>query len=117
MIRLAGILLDETVREVFYAPLWWYTRGAVRAIDRFRARVRDANDHLALLIWMRSIFIPMYGQYDFAGRLISIVMRCLQIFIRGVVFVVWTAISFVLLLAYFLLPLVVLVQLYAVWKN
>ncbi|MEN9558024.1 MAG: hypothetical protein RL141_393 [Candidatus Parcubacteria bacterium] len=45
---------------------------------RYRARA------YALGIWIRNFFVPMYGQYDWAGRLVSVFMRFVVLVGRGI---------------------------------
>ena len=32
--------------------------------------------HYGIQIWLKNFFVPMYGQTDLAGRLVSVWMRC-----------------------------------------
>ena len=112
---LRRVLLEEVVGELLYAPVWWYTRGAWQALQRLGERIHTANDYLGLSVWVRNIFVPMYGQYDLAGRLISFGIRVAQILARGVVFAIWISLLALIFLAYLALPLVVLAHLFLVW--
>ena len=71
----ARLVIIDLAGSVVWFPIWWYTRGfdhvlqaAVRAIQY---RVRSYG----LKIWIQNFFVPMYGQYDWSGRLISVLMR------------------------------------------
>ena len=37
-------------------------------------------------LWLKHFFVPMYGQYDFAGRVVSVFMRLAVLLGRGVAF-------------------------------
>lgn len=52
---------------------------------------------LAVGVWVKNLFVPMFGLHDWQSRLISVFMRALQILIRGFAMVLWVA--FVLFLA------------------
>ncbi len=105
----------ETLGEVLYAPVWWYTRGALSALKRCRVRIHDANEYLGFTVWLRNIFVPMYGQDDMAGRLISLGMRVVQVLVRGVGLMLVAVVSVFMLLAYFILPIIVLTELTFQW--
>ncbi|MFA7653462.1 MAG: hypothetical protein WCX97_00250 [Candidatus Magasanikbacteria bacterium] len=101
-------LVVEALLDIIYFPLWWYTGGVARAgrfcLDLFK----DGNDDLAPGLWMQNIFTPMYGQYDWQGRIISFFMRLFQVFFRLFGLLVWAVFCFGLFIVWLALPLVVL---------
>jgi hypothetical protein len=100
-------LLLEAVFDIFYFPIWWYTGGALRAGRYCLALFLHGNLVLAPGLWLRNIFVPMYGQYDWQGRLISFVMRVIQIIARGIALIVWLAGCLGLFALWFIFPVVV----------
>src|SRR3989338_6888080 len=107
MLKFVGI---ELIGDVLYWPLWWYTQGVVNA-GRFCIRELVAQEErLGLTIWATNIFTPMFGQYDWEGRLISFFMRLLQIIVRGVALLVWAVVMVALFLGWLLLPLLIAYQ-------
>lgn len=52
-------------------------------------------------IWLKNFFVPMYGQYDWTGRLISVFMRLVILIGRFIALIV-EAIVYVLLLGLWL---------------
>ncbi len=111
------VVLRETVGEIIMAPVWWYSRGALRAFERCRARIREANDYLGFMVWLTNIFVPMYGQYDFMGRFISIGMRMVQIIARGVALAVSAIVSITLFVAYLVLPIFITTEIIIQWIH
>lgn len=97
-------------------PVWWYTFGAVHAVNRFLTRLSDGNDYLGWSVWLFNIFTPMYAQTDFAGRLISLGVRVVQVLARSVLFFGWILVAIVMLIAYFLLPLITLFEIIYQWR-
>jgi len=82
-------LIWLVLRDIVYFPLWWYISGLRRTalgVWNFWVRKQKA---LGLFIWLKNIFTPMYGQRDFFGKLISFVMRLVQIIFRGVLMLVY----------------------------
>ncbi len=71
----AKFILFDLLGSIAWFPLWWYTRGfrdvfaTLLRILKYRARAYGFG------IWIRNFFVPMYGQHDLAGRLISVLMR------------------------------------------
>ncbi len=74
----------ELVGSVVYFPYWWYTTGLFGLIHWFQRALRFRWKSYGLGIWLRHFFVPMYGQYDWSGRLVSIVMRAVVLCGRGI---------------------------------
>lgn len=97
-------VLIGTLADFLYTPGWWYTRGLWKqlrgVVGSWAARQRD----LAIDVWLKNLFVPMYGQYDLAGRLISFFMRLAQIVGRGIVLVIWAGLLLGWLMVWVLIP-------------
>lgn len=94
----------ELVGDIIFFPLWWYSRGLVmmsRGLLRF---LTDRQRSLALLVWIKNIHRPMYGQRDWVGILISFLMRLFQVIIRGIAMLCWVAVALFLLCFWIFLP-------------
>jgi hypothetical protein len=99
-------LFLEVILDIIYFPLWWYTVGAVRAIRWCWEFIKDGNDDLAPGIWLANLFTPMYGQYDWEGRIISFFMRLVQVIFRALALLVWTVFCLGLFLVWLALPII-----------
>lgn len=97
-------LLWEALGDLFYFPLWWYTLGAFRVGTWCFSLLQIGNSELEPGLWLRNIFVPMYGQHDIEGRLISFVMRVVQIILRTFALAVWLAFCLLLFFGWLLLP-------------
>lgn len=97
----------ETLLDVFYFPIWWYSRGLLHATGWCFDLLKSGNRTLAPVLWLRNLFVPMYGQYDWEGRIISFFMRLAQTLARGVALVFWLAWCIVLFIVWLALPVVV----------
>ncbi|MDD5040627.1 MAG: hypothetical protein PHY34_05795 [Patescibacteria group bacterium] len=99
----------EILWDIVYFPIWWYTKGFVRI---YRYCSESANFHLhrrvALGIWLRSMFKPMYGDYTKEGRIISFFMRCVVLVWKLLSTVLWFLVLFLLICAWVILPLVII---------
>ena len=105
----SGKIILQILGEILYFPLWWYTAGFFR-LTKGAWRFWLAQENiLGFSVWAKNLFIPMYGQRDFAGRLISFVIRLVQIIFRGAVLLLWLAAVLAVLALWLLLPLTILV--------
>lgn len=103
----------ETLVQTLYFPIWWYSGGikyaALGCVKLFRA----GNTQLAPALWFRNIFVPMYGQYDIQGRIISFLMRLFQIIVRTIATLFWLVICLIIFCAWLALPIVISWGLYS----
>ena len=97
-------LLGEALLDVLYFPLWWYSGGLKHAGVKCWQWMKIGNRTLAPGLWLGNIFVPMFGQTDWQGKIISFFMRCVQIIARAVALVVWSALSVACWLIWLLLP-------------
>ncbi len=86
-------------------PVWWYTAGVLRMAGWAARRVRNASRELALGVWVKNLFVPMYGETGAEGRIISFFMRLAMVVLRGIAVGVWAVIVWVAFLLYLLLPI------------
>ena len=94
----------ETVWGVIWFPLWWYTLG-LKHIGRVCASIwREGNAILAPGLWLKYIFVPMFGQYDWQGRLVSFFVRLLNLIFRTLGLFIWSLVVILLLLGWLILP-------------
>jgi len=89
-------------------PLWWYSHGTVRVIQFIMNQASRMAQSLSLKIWVKNLFVPMYAQYDIAGRIISFFLRIAVLLYRFVKFVLWLTVLFMLFGLWLFGPLAVL---------
>ena len=106
-------LLAETFLDLLYFPLWWYSTGAYVSFKWCLQLVGMGSGHFAPGLWLANIFVPMYGQYDWEGRIISFFMRLVQVLARSFMLFVWILVCLVLFLIWLALPLLVV---YGFWS-
>lgn len=110
-------VIGGTVLDFLYTPVWWYTRGLWRQLRGAAGSLAARQEALAVDVWMNNLFVPMYGQYDFTGRLISFFMRLAQIIGRMIALIVWAALLLVWLMAWLLIPVGVVYLIYMQGVN
>ena len=100
-------LFLEAVLDIIYFPLWWYTGGTLHALQWCFGLLKSGNDNLAPGLWLANIFTPMYGQFDWQGRIISFFMRLVQVVARGFALVVWLVVCALLFLLWLVFPILI----------
>lgn len=103
------ILVDE-IKKLLYFPVWWYSRGFLKVLKGCGALIHDFEQTLGLGIWVKNLFVPMFGQTDFAGRMISFFLRLFQILIKSLALLVIIIIAFIFLIFWSLLPIFIIYQ-------
>ena len=96
-----------TGADFLYTPIWWYTRGLLKQMKGVAGSLGARQEALAVDVWLKNLFVPMYGQYDIAGRLISFFMRLFQSIGRIMVLIIWAALLLIWLMAWLLIPVTV----------
>ncbi len=100
-------LLLEAFLDLIYFPVWWYTGGLKYATLRCLELLKDGNARLAPGLWFRYILVPMYGQYDIQGRIISFFMRLFNTIFRFAALIIWLAVCLWLILIWILIPVII----------
>ncbi len=100
-------LFLESILDIFYFPIWWYTQGALHALKKCFKILKEGNASLAPGLWLVNLFVPMYGQFDIQGRIVSFMMRVVQIIARGFALLIWFGLCTVLFIIWLALPVVV----------
>jgi hypothetical protein len=93
-LTLTKIFTDIIIDIVFF-PFWWYSIGLIGTAKKLADFIMDKERSLALFVWIKNIFVPMYGQRDIQGFLISFFMRIIQIIFRSLILVFWIVIALI----------------------
>jgi len=107
---LAGrYFLVDFLGGILRFPFWWWS-GGLRQTQRFViGSAAFLFRYLALGIWVKNLFVPMYGDTVWSGRIFSFFLRLIIIAFRGLIYLVGLFVLFVLFILYvFWLPLAVL---------
>jgi len=101
------LILIDTILDLLYFPVWWYSGGLVLAFKWVFRGILDMQSFLGIDIWVRNLFTPMYGQVDIQGKIVSFFMRIFQIIFRSFAFLVISAIYFLIFIIYLILPIII----------
>ncbi len=105
-------LILEFVGDFFYLPVWWYTKGLLFVSKEFLAYIKRGNARLAPGLWLKNIFVPMFGQTDLQGRFTSVLMRFFNVVIRSFLLFLWILFVLFLFIAWIVFPPFVLYMIY-----
>jgi hypothetical protein len=100
----SGKIILKILGDILYFPIWWYSVGFARLLKNVWNFLSNQERSLGFLIWLKNIFVPMYGQRDWAGRLISFLVRLVQIFFRGIALLIWVALALIYIFIWLLGP-------------
>jgi hypothetical protein len=102
------LIFVDTLLDILYFPVWWYSRGMVLAFKWVVAEIMSFENLFGLRIWIKNIFHPMFSQHDWQGKIISFFMRIFQIIFRTVALAGVSVFYFILFLAYLVLPVFII---------
>ncbi|MFA5130963.1 MAG: hypothetical protein WC467_00905 [Patescibacteria group bacterium] len=108
----SGKIVISLLLEIIYFPVWWYSVGFYRLLKNVGKFWRDQEKVLGFSVWAKNIFVPMYGQYDWAGRLISFLVRLVQVIVRGLALLVWLLLGIALILSWLIIPVLLVIALF-----
>jgi len=96
--------------DLLYWPIWWYSKGLLKAAKICLNEITDQQERLGLLVWIKNISTPMFGQYDLEGRIISFFVRLIQIIVRFFLLLIWSILILVLFLIWLIFPVIIVYE-------
>lgn len=101
-------------QRIIGLPFWWYSSGLKAVIVRLTQTVISTIRGVALDVWIKNLFVPMYGDTSFAGRMISFGMRLVTILSKSLVVLLYVIVCFLIFILYLVFfPFVILGFLYS----
>ncbi|MBI2633665.1 MAG: hypothetical protein HYW78_04795 [Parcubacteria group bacterium] len=76
------------VVDILYFPLWWYSAGLMRLLKNIGGRIQELWRTMSLRIFLRYLFVPMFGDYSRSGRVISFFTRLAMILANFVILLI-----------------------------
>ena len=92
--------LWDTLGGILFFPFWWYTVGLMTVFAWAGSSIADTSRIFGLGVWMRNLFVPMYGDTSFVGRAISFGIRLFMILVRGIAVLFWAVLIVFCVLLY-----------------
>jgi hypothetical protein len=100
------IILDF-IFHLLYFPVWWYTGGVVHTARFFARQVRFVHAYLVPDLWLKNLFVPMFGQYDWQGRIMSFFIRLANVVVRTLMLIFWIIFMLAVCIIWPLVPVAV----------
>ena len=98
-------IFADAIFDIFLFPIWWYSKGLSRLTAYLFAALQMANIKLAPGLWLKNLFVPMFGQTDWQGRLMSVFMRIANVFFRGIVLFFYMVLLLSMMICWVFLPI------------
>jgi hypothetical protein len=76
--------IKDGVFEFLKLPFWWYSSGLKNTLVWFSKSLQSSIRFFGLDVWIKNLFVPMYGENSVSGRLISFFVRLFMIVFRGI---------------------------------
>ncbi|TAL19334.1 hypothetical protein EPN90_03775 [Patescibacteria group bacterium] len=95
----------DLVADFVFFPVWWYTAGLVRTLRAAGRWLNYGRQIMAVGLWVKNIFTPMFAQYDLGGRVISFFVRVAMILARSVGLAIIAALAVLFILAWLAFPI------------
>lgn len=105
-------IILKTLAEIIYFPIWWYSFGLVEIIKKGWRFFIERERALGFRVWLKNILVPMYGQYDMAGRIISFFIRLVQVIARGIFLIFWLVLVIASILLWLAVPIFLFIALF-----
>lgn len=103
-----GKILVRIIWDFLYFPIWWYSAGFINVLKGVGHFYQQQEASLSFLVWLKNLFVPMYGQHDTIGRLISFFIRLVQIIFRGSMMFIIIILGLAFIAFYLSLPFLIL---------
>ncbi|MDD5527830.1 MAG: hypothetical protein PHO56_02520 [Patescibacteria group bacterium] len=112
MLKNSNITLSKIFADIFkdivFFPFWWYSLGLAKIVKGLAGFVAGKEKSLALIVWIKNIFVPMYGQRDIQGAIISFFVRLIQIIFRSLILLFWVIIALIIFWLWLLSPILII---------
>jgi hypothetical protein len=106
-------IIADLALDVLYWPIWWYTFGFLKVVKFVFSEIRSQSESLGVGVWLKNLFVPMYGMYDFESRIISFLVRLAELIGRSLLLLIWSLMLFIIILFWLVLPLIIISQIIA----
>jgi hypothetical protein len=100
----------EILGDILRFPVWWFTKGIKKFFLNFVKDLNNTKESLGIGIWVKNLFKPMFGVSDWQGKIISFLVRIVQIVARSIYFVFYTIFRFLIFVIWVCLPILIILQ-------
>lgn len=107
---LAKIIFIDLVGSLAWFPIWWYTTGLKKVINSSVSALSYRLRSYGIKVWLVNFFVPMYGQHDLTGKLVSVFMRTMILIGRLIALAIEFTVYVVGVLVWIMFPIFVLLM-------
>lgn len=108
----SGKIIIQFLWNILYFPIWWYSQGLWSVIKWVGHFLQRRLQSTGLLVWVKNLFTPMFGQRDIAGKLISFFVRLIQIGVRSIMMAFWCVYALAALCLWLIAPLFIIFEIF-----
>ncbi|MBU2229608.1 hypothetical protein KJ810_04330 [Patescibacteria group bacterium] len=98
----------ELIGKVLYFPVWWYSNGTKKVLLFVGREISGVANALGIVILLKNLLKPMYGDYSKSGRIISFFVRIVQYVFLLIAITIWSLLMLLLFIVWLLLPIIVI---------
>jgi len=95
-------IVTKIIGDFLYFPIWWYSEGLLKTAKWWLKKNKQTNKRLGLTIWLKHLFVPMYGEYNLWGRIISFFVRMVVLIFRLIIFIILFTFFSIIFIFYFI---------------
>lgn len=110
-------VFKDLIGDILYFPIWWYSGGTKKVALFCVNEIKEASRRLAIGILFSHLLKPMYGQYDLAGRVISLVFRMIQFVWHLLFLLIWMILIILIFFFWVGLPIITTWQIIIILTN
>lgn len=92
-------------KNFFY---YWYVEVPYHFFLNFLNLLKNLEKKFALQITLENFFIPLWQDYTLVGRIISPFIRLAKIFVGGIIYLIFTLSSLLIIFIFELIPLILI---------
>ncbi len=104
LVRAVRFVVWDIALDSVRMLVWWYTKGLALTASKLVRAWQEMESFIALRVWVRHLFVPMYGLRDWQSRVISIFMRFFLLIWKVFFMAVWTVLTVGVFALWVLLP-------------
>ncbi len=93
LVRAVRFLVWDIALDSVRMIVWWYTEGLTLTAGKLARAWQEMESFVALRVWARHLFVPMYGLRDWQSRVISVFMRFFLLAWKVFFMAVWTVLT------------------------
>jgi len=109
-------IIKHIILDIIYFPIWWYSKGLHYILRWAKNSLANSEQILALKIWLKSMFKPMFQDYSREGRIVSFFMRTIILAFKLIILIFWILGLGSTILTWLTLPIAIIIIIFLTFK-